>query len=111
MATFSKEFLSASLLGKPIPISSVTLGGAQTIHTVPANCKDELWLYAYNSSDADYGLTLTIDGVNYTELSVPAKNGLVLIAPGQLIASDMIVKAFATVTNTIYVSGWINRIS
>jgi hypothetical protein len=111
MAVFSKDFLSTSTNGKPITVTAISLGTAQLIHEVPSNSKDELWLYAYNSNDTDYPITITIDGTNYTELSVPSKSGVVLICPGQLLNTGMQVKAFSSITSAIYLSGWVNRIA
>ena len=111
MAVFSKEFLSSSTNGKPIAVTATSLGSAQLVHEVPANTKDELWLYAYNSNDTDYPITITIDGTSYTELSVPSKSGVVLICPGHLINAGMQVKAFSSITSAIVLSGWVNRIS
>ena len=110
MAVFSKNFLSSSTNGKPIAITAISLGSAQLIHQVPATSIDELWLYAYNSNDTDYPITITIDGTNYTELSVPSKSGVVLICPGQLVNQTMQIKAFSSIASAIYLSGWVNRI-
>ena len=111
MATFSKEFLTGSPNGKPIPIVNITAGTAQTIHTVPSGVIEELWLYACNTSDSDYGLTINIDGTLFSELAVPSKSGLVLISPGHLINAGMAITAFSSVANTINVTGWTQRIS
>lgn len=112
--TISKEFLSGSTNGKQIKISATATAG-DTIHTAHATAKDEIWIYAVNSSAVDVKLTIewgeatAPDGnIEYT---VPAEDGLKIIIPGLILSNSLVVKAFAGTTNVILISGYVNRIA
>lgn len=115
MATFTKEILNGSVNGRPIRVTGI--GAAVTIHQAGAGVvnKDEVWIYANNTSAASVELTIAWGGTtspdDYIIVSIPAKQGLVLIAPGLPLNNSLIVKAFASVVDVINISGFVNRIT
>jgi acyl-coenzyme A thioesterase PaaI-like protein len=117
MASYSKQILSGSVDGKPIAIAAVSTPGT-LLHTGPTitTTLDEIWLYAMNTHTAAIKLTVewgdatTANNIEYT---VPAENGLYLIAPGLLLkgnATALTVKAFAP-TAGVSIHGYINQIA
>jgi len=120
MATYSKEKLSASTQGKAIKVVATSSPGT-TIHAtgVSSTVEDEIWLYAYNSASSSSTLTIQFGGTtspdNDIKLSIPATSGLTLITPGLILTgtgSDAnTVYAYATNTNVITISGYVNRIT
>jgi hypothetical protein len=119
MATFSKTILSGSTDGRGIKVAATATAGT-AVHTgsSTATTLDEIWLYAVNTSASAVKLTVEWGGVSspddHIEYTVPAENGLYLIAAGLLIkgnATPLIVRAFAATTNVIVVHGYANRIT
>lgn len=114
MATYSKLKLSGSTDGKGIKVVQTATAGT-TIHTAHATDLDEIWIYAVNSSTSDVKLTLewgeaTAPDGNI-EVTIPAENGLVLVAPGLLLTNSLVVKAFAGTANVIIIHGYVHRIT
>ncbi|MBN1250094.1 MAG: hypothetical protein JXC32_20685 [Anaerolineae bacterium] len=116
MATYTKRLLSGSTQGKAIKVAASSTPGT-TIHTAVAGTSDldEIWLYAVNSAAADVKLTLewgeaTAPDGNI-EVTIPAENGLVLVAPGLLLQNELVVKAFAGTADVILIHGFVNRIT
>ena len=114
MATYSKLKLSGSTDGKAIKVVQTATAGT-TIHTAHATSLDEIWLWAVNSSASDVKLTLewgeaTAPDGNI-EVTIPAEQGLVLVAPGLLLTNSLVVKAFAGTANVILIHGFVNRIT
>lgn len=115
MATYTKKLLSASTNGKAVKVAAVASPGT-TIHTAVAGTSDidEVWLWAQNTSDANVKLSVQWGGVavdDLIEVTVAAEAGLTLIAPGLLLQNNLIVKAFAGVTDVINIIGFVNRIT
>lgn len=116
MATYSKELLSGSTQGKQIKVVQTATAGT-TIHTAVSGTSDldEIWLYAVNSSSS--AVKLTIEWGEATapdgniEVSVPAEDGYMLVAPGLLLQNSLVVKAFAGTANVILINGYVNRIT
>jgi hypothetical protein len=116
MSTFTKRLLSGSTNGKGVKVvATATLG--TTVHTAVAGTSDfdEIYIYAVNSSAAAVKLTLewgeatAPDGnIEYT---VPAEDGLYLVAPGLVLQNSLVVTAFAGTANVILLHGWVNRIT
>jgi len=111
MAIFTKQILSGSADGKSIQVSATVIGSANAIHTAHATSKDEVWIYAFNNDTVSRALSIIVDGVVISVVGIPAKEGLVLVIPGMPVTNALVVGAFAEVTNVIYVSGWVNRIT
>ena len=116
MATFSKVLLSGSTDGKAIKVVQTATAGT-TIHTAGSGStnRDEIWLYAVNSSASAVKLTLewgeaTAPDGNI-ELSIVAESGLVLVTAGLLLQNSLVVKAFAGTANVILLHGYVNRIT
>ena len=115
MATFSKELLSGSTDGKAIKVVQTATAGT-TIHTAHATAKDEVWLYAHNSSASTVKLTLewgeaTAPDGNI-EINIGAEGtGLVLVSPGNILTNSLVVKAFAGTANVVTIVGYVNRIT
>ena len=122
MATFTKVQLSGGTQGKAIKVAATTSGSAgTTIHATGTSSSiiDEVWLYAYNSSSSAVVLTVQWGGVtavdNEIKLSIPATSGLTLVIPGLILtgtgSAANTIAAYATTTNVVTVSGYVNRIS
>jgi hypothetical protein len=94
-----------------------TATDGDTIHTAVTGTSDydEIWLYAMNSDTSDRKLTIEWGGTtapdDLIEVTIPAENGLVLVAPGLLLQNALVVKAFAAAANVITIHGFVNRIT
>lgn len=120
MATFTKVALSGSTQGKAIKVAATASTGT-TIHATGTSSSiiDEVWLYAYNSSNAAVTLTVQFGGTtaidNDIKISIPATSGLTLVVPGLILtgtgSAANTVYAYADTTNVVTISGYVNRIS
>jgi hypothetical protein len=118
MATAVKRKLSGSTDGKPIKIAAIATAGT-LIHTAVAGqvagTFDEIWLWAYNSHSVNLGLTIEFGGADAPDqnikLTVPFQAGLILVVPGFILQNGLTVKAFASLTNLITISGFVNAIT
>lgn len=118
MATFSKSILSGSTDGCPIAVSATASPGT-TIHTGPSNAAflHEVWLYASTYSTTPTLLTVQMGNTDVSKqviLSLDYGSGLLVVIPGLIIkgnASPLVIRAFATVTDTVNISGYVNVIS
>ena len=114
MAVISKVLLSGSTQGKGIKVVETATAGT-TIHTAVSGTTDldEVWLWAVNSDTSPRKLTLewgeaTAPDGNI-EVTIPAEDGLVLVAPGLLLQNGLAVKAFAAAANVVIIHGYVNR--
>jgi hypothetical protein len=120
MATYSKVLLSGSTGGRPIKVVATATAGT-TIHAtgISATIQDEVWLYATNTSASAVELTVEFGGTSSPDdliiVSIPAKSGLYLVAPGLVLTGDgaaaRTIRAFAGSANVINVTGYANRIT
>lgn len=120
MATFTKVVLSGSTQGKGIKVVQTASTGT-TIHATGTSSSiiDEIWLYAYNSSTGPIALTIQFGGTtavdNDIKIDIPATSGLTLVVPGLILtgtgAAANTVYAYASTTNVVTISGYVNRIS
>jgi hypothetical protein len=114
MATYSKVALSGALNGLNNKIAATSSEG-DTVHTAHGTALDEIWLYACNTSASDVKLSVewgaTSDDERLTEVTIGAEAGWVLVIPGLLLTSSLVVKAFAATTNVVNVNGYVNRIA
>jgi hypothetical protein len=114
MATFSKQLLSASTSGKGVKVAATATAGT-LIHTADATAKDEVWLYAMNTSSS--AVKLTIEWGEATapdgniEVTVLPEAGLLTIVAGLILTGGLTVRAFAATTNVIVMHGFVNRIA
>ena len=114
MATYSKVALSGASNGLNNKIAATSSAG-DTVHTSHSTALDEIWLYACNTSGSDVKLSVewgaTSDDERLTEVTIGAEAGWVLVIPGLLLTSSLVVKAFAATTNVVNVNGYVNRIA
>jgi len=118
MATAVKRKLSGSTDGKPIKVAATATAGT-TIHQAVAGTTagtfDEIWLWAYNSSANAIVLTIEFGGADAPDqnivLSLAPRSGLVPVVPGLILQNGLYVKAFASITNIVTISGFVNSIT
>lgn len=113
MADFSKQFLSGSSNGRMIKVAATATPGT-LIHTAHATSKDEIWLWAVNTSSSQVILTVEWGGTtspdDTTVVGVTGQGGLYLLVPGGILSNSLVVRAFAATANVIDVMGFVNRI-
>jgi hypothetical protein len=114
MATFTKVKLSGSTDGRAVKVAATASPGT-TIHTADATALDEVWIYAYNSDTASRTITLQWGGTSTPDddikVAIPAQTGLTLVVPGLILTNSLVLKAWASVTNVVTVSGFVNRVA
>lgn len=110
----SKQLLSGSTDGMGILVAATASSGT-TIHTAHATNKDEIWLWAVNSSLALVKLTIQYGGTTSPnqdiEMGIPPESGLFLVVPGLVLTNSLVVRAFTSTANVLVVHGFVNRIS
>ena len=110
----SKQFLSGSTNGRSIKVTATgTLG--TTIHTSHATAKDEVYLWATNSSTSTaQDLTIEFGGVSSPDdlvvISLASNDGWELVIPGMVLSGSLVVTAFSTSANVVMINGFVNRI-
>jgi hypothetical protein len=118
MATVNKLTLSASTNGRQTLVTNTATPGT-LLHTASnvSNTFDEVWLYATNNDTDAVALNIEFGGTtspnDIIKASIPPQEGLYLLVPGLVISSNtnaLAVRAFASKSNVVSVSGWINRI-
>ena len=114
--TGSRPF-TGSTSGRPIPAAAVATPGT-TIHTVGPTATanyEEHFVYASNTATADRFVTIEYGGTSTGDhiwASITAQGGPELVIPGwRLTATTSIIRAFATATGGINVSGFFNRVT
>ena len=110
----SKEFLTGGAGdGTGIKLSATTLGGANTVHTVPAAKEDTIRILATNNDTVKRTVTLLWGAEAAVDdeitVTIQPKAGLVLIIPGLPLGAAKLVKAYAEVTNVVVIHGDVNR--
>ncbi len=114
MAVYSREILSGSTNGRPIPVVATTTPGT-TIHTEGAGTTDVIYLWAINTDTTDRKLTLEWGGQtapgDLIEVTVPAEDGLHLVVPGLPLGGGLVVTAFAASASVVNIVGYVNRIT
>jgi hypothetical protein len=117
MSSYTKELLSGSTNGRPIPVAATATPGT-TIHTAPAGTSslDEVYLFVSNVTAATVRLTVEFGGVSdpgdhmVKSLSVPAYSPPIPIATGQPVQNSVVVKAFGSTASALNITGFVNRI-
>lgn len=109
MATFTPILLSGSTNGRPIKITTTATAG-DLIHTEASTSGlTLLYLWASNTSTSDVKLTLEWGGVtspdDLIEFTVPAEDGLYVVAPGLYLSGGVVVRAFAGTGNVLNIVG------
>lgn len=115
MATFSKEFLSGSTNGRGINVAATATAGT-LVHTAQSGTsgKDEVWLYAVNTSGSAVKLTIEYGSAGSSdniEITLAAEAGLTLIVPGLIANNAIEIRAFAATGDVISIHGFVNRIA
>lgn len=110
----TKEFLTGGAGdGTGIKIAGTTLGGATTVHTVPASKEDTVRVLAINNDAVRRSVTLlwgaevAVD--DEITVTIQPKSGLVLVVPGLPLGAAKVVKAYAEATNVVVLHGDVNR--
>jgi len=107
----SKLKLSGSTDGKGILLPTVATPGT-LIHTAHATSLDEIWIYAANFDSVDRELTIEFgEAAQNIIVGVPNQEGLIQVIPGFILTNSLIVRAYADVTNKVYIFGWVHRVS
>lgn len=118
MATFSGGVLSGSTNGRPIKIAATAIASGTTVHTATSSTTgfDEITLFVTNTDTVDRTLTVGWGGVTDPDdlvmknVSIPALSGPIPIVTGLRLNNTLIVKAAASVTNVLLISGVYNRV-
>lgn len=116
MATYAKQFLSGSTNGRGIKVAATATPGT-TLHTSHATDKDEIFCWLTNTHTAAVDLTLEFGGTTSPDdhlahtVSLPALSGPIPIVTGQVLSGAVVMKAFASVTNVLIATGYVNRIT
>lgn len=116
---YIKKILSASTDGQGIKVVQTSTAGT-LIHTgsTTTTTLQEIWLWAYNSHTSNVTLTIEFGGATAPDSNIKvvleSQKGLILVVPGLLLkgnATALTVKAFASVTNVVILSGFVNEIT
>jgi hypothetical protein len=115
MATYSKLLLSGSISGQPIPINAISSSTANPLHTsiVGSSSFDEIYIYATNTSVFSIPLTICWGGtgsLNQLPITIGALLGRVCICDGMLLNGGLTAYAYASVSGSILIDGFVNRI-
>jgi hypothetical protein len=117
MTTFSRQHLSGSTNGKPIPVAATATPGT-LLHTAIAGTTafDEVYLWVSNVTGAAATLTLEWGGVTdpgdllTKAVSVPANSGPTQVSIGQVLNNGLVVRAFSATGGALNITGFVNRI-
>ena len=117
-AVFTRELLSGSTSGKPIPVAATATPGT-LIHTAVsgATSYDEVYIWASNVTAI--AATITVEWGGVTDPGSHMVKGYVLaanslptaIAVGQVLNGASVVRAFSATASAINVTGYVNRIT
>lgn len=121
MATYTKRILSGSTDGNPIKLAATSTPGTN-IHTGPTSATeiDEVWLWATNSHTAavtvtiEWGGTTDPDNLIVDAVTIEANQSVQLLIPGFVMQGATTAKTiagFASVTNVVLITGYVNEIA
>ena len=114
MADFTKEFLSGSTNGRAVLVVATATPGT-LIHTAHATAKDEIYIKAFNTDTTARKLTIEFGGVtspnDTIEVTIPAESGEIVVIPGDILSSSLVVRAFCATASVVGCVGYVNRIS
>ena len=105
------KLLSGSTQGKPIKVTSTTTGSADTVHTAVAGTSDIdfIDIYATNDSASAVDINLGWGGVGVDEtigpIEIASDAGPIKIADKFPLQNGLIVKAWASSANVIFLTG------
>ena len=113
--TYTKFILSGSVNGQPILLNTSNSLNATPIHTsiTSSSAFDEIYLYATNNNT--FGITVTVcwggtGSLNQLPINIPSSVGRVCICDGVLLNNGLTALVYATVTGSILIDGFVNRI-
>jgi hypothetical protein len=111
--TNNELILSGSINGKLIKVAATSSPGT-LIHTAVAGTTtfDNIYLYCHNNHTADVQLTIEWGGSTTDDqliVGIPFREGKVLTIPGLPLQNSLIIRAFASVTNVVFISGLVNQ--
>jgi hypothetical protein len=115
MATgdLSKQLLSASDRGRNVNIGRAASPGT-LVHTAHPTSKDEVWLWACNTTSTDREIHIEfgaeVDTDDVTVVTIPGRCGWVPVVYGFLVTNSVTVRVWAEVADVINVNGFVNRI-
>ncbi len=118
MATYSRQLLSGSTNGRPKKIAATASPG-DTVHTAVSGTTsfDEVYLWLTNTHASPVDVTVEFGGTTSPDdhvvkaLQLPAKSPAIPILTGQVLNNGLVVKVFASVTNVVLATGFVNRIA
>lgn len=118
MATYSRQLLSGSTNGKPIKIAATASPGT-IVHTAVSGTTsfDEIYVWLTNLDASartvtiEFGGTTNPDDLIARDLTLPANSPPVPILTGQVLNGGLVLRIFASFTNVILASGYVNRIA
>lgn len=107
--------LSGSSDGEPINLAT-TSTSATTIHTFCTsagdNTYDEVYLWAFNNATVNFNLTLEYGSTALDIITtIPYRTGAVLVLPGLIGNTGMVLKGFKSTTGDGGVIGFVNQIT
>lgn len=115
MATYAKFKLSGSTDGRFIKVTGTNLAGAVTVHTADPALLDEPVVSAWNTHTDDVTLTIRYGhDDDLLSMIIPPNVGLVSVLPldsHQLLTNSLVIKAYASVADKIYLGGCIHRVT
>ena len=117
MATYSRQLLSGSTSGTPIPVAATATPGT-LLHTAIAGASayDEVYLWVSNVTGSAATLTVEWGGVSdpgshmTKAYSIAANSPPIAIATGQVLNGGLLVRAFSGTASALNVTGYVNRI-
>ena len=116
MANYSRQLLSGSTNGGPVPVAATSSPGT-TIHTAIAGTTafDEIYAWVTNIDTVARNLTVQFGGTTDAfavakVLVIPAQSPPIPILTGQVLQNGLLLKMFCDTTNVLNVTGFVNRI-
>lgn len=117
MPSYSRQLLSGSTNGRPIPVAATATAGT-LLHTAVAgvNAFDEVYAWVTNTDTVAHQLTLewgnagTVGDHLVDTLTIPANSPPIPIATGQVLQNGLPVRAFADAASKLNITGFVNRI-
>tara|TARA_R110000765_G_scaffold128347_1_gene226475 strand:+ start:50 stop:430 length:381 start_codon:yes stop_codon:yes gene_type:complete len=126
MAALTKHLLSEidAMSGRRFIITSNTASAANVFHVTREAYPsiDEMWVYAHNFGASDvqvsfmWGMTSmpttsATDIAHGVDITIPFKSGRALIFDGVLMPHSLSAAAYADVSSSISIDGFVNRIT
>jgi hypothetical protein len=117
MPTYTRQLLSGSTDGRPIPVAAIVTPGT-LVHTAVAGTSnfDELYVWANNPTGTNRTLTIEMGGVtdpgdlHPKQFRIPANSPPIPILTGQTLQNGVVIRAIADQAGGINLAGYVNRI-